>query len=99
MDAVSSLATPSSLWTLAATICSPLALPRTPICGVLLLCRCCHRPEVPDTGSTLAVTLLPLRWLPLQYALRIRDYNRDSGAFWRFWLLQAATLYLAALMI
>ena len=75
------LATPSSLWILAVTICSPLALPRTQTCGVLLLCRCCHRPEVPDTGSTLAVTLSPLRWLPLQNALRIRDYNRDSARY------------------
>jgi len=49
--------------------------------AVLPLCRCCHRPEVRITGSTLAVTLLPLRWLPLQHALRIRDYNRTLERF------------------
>jgi len=38
-------ATPSSLWTLAATIYFPSALPRTLICGVPLLCECCHPPE------------------------------------------------------
>ncbi len=70
-------ATPSWLWTLAATTCLPSALPKMPICGDPLLCRCCHRPELPDTVSTLAVTLLILRLLPQQQALRMRDCKSE----------------------